>query len=109
MISLVPFANPYEKAIHFARHGSDFGAADEDDYERMGDAFMYGPRNADTRECSCPPTGRRRKRMDFVTVHFGAAAATGNVLVTFYIPEPDNVRRHGGVAGLFRVYCAMHH
>lgn len=67
---------------------------------------MFGAMNADTREC-IRPNGNLRDRMDFVTVHFGVAVVVGPELVTFYIPRPDTVARHGGVAGLFAHYCAM--
>jgi hypothetical protein len=44
--------------------------------------------------------------MNFVTIHFGVAVAVPEVLLTFYIPKPDTVTRHGGVAQLFADYCA---
>ena len=44
--------------------------------------------------------------MDFVTVHFGVAVIARPVVATFYIPAPDTVARHGGVAQLFADYCA---
>lgn len=101
----VPFANVMKRDIHFQRHGREFGAATAVEYELMADAFMFGPTNADTREC-IRPNARRRNRMDFRRVYFGVAAIAQPVLATFYIPTPDTVRRHGGVIQLFADYCA---
>lgn len=101
----VPFANVMKRDIHFRRHGHEFGAATPTEYEQMADAFMFGPMSADTNEC-VRPNGRLRNRMDFVTVHFGVAVIARPVVATFYIPAPDTVTRHGGVAQLFADYCA---
>jgi pyocin large subunit-like protein len=95
-----------ERDIHFRRHGHEFGVGTPDEYEQMADAFMFGPINADTHEC-IGPNGNRRKRMDYITVHFGAAVVRRNVLITFYIPTADTARRHGGAAQLFADYCAQ--
>jgi hypothetical protein len=102
---LVPFASVLERDIHFKRHGPEFGIGTADQYEQIADAFMFGAMNADTHEC-IRPSGIKRNRMDFVTVHFGVAVVRHDVLVTFYIPTPDTVRRHGGLAQLFADYCA---
>lgn len=101
----VPFANVMKRDIHFRRHGHEFGAATPEEYEQMADAFMLGPMNADTRECR-RPNNNLRNRMDFVTVYFGVAEIRRPILATFYIPRPDTVTRHGGVARLFADYCA---
>jgi hypothetical protein len=95
-----------KRDIHFVRHGHEFGLATPEEYERMADLFMLGPMNADTHECP-RPNGRLRDRMDFVTVHFGVAEVRKPVINTFYIPKPDTIARHGGVAQLFLDYCAM--
>lgn len=102
---LVPFPTVMERDIHFRRHGHEFGVGTPVEYEQMADAFMFGPMNADTHEC-IQASKPRRNRMDFVTVHFGVAVAVPEVLLTFYIPRPDTVTRHGGVAKLFADYCA---
>jgi hypothetical protein len=104
---VVPFASVMERNIHFSRHGHEFGFATPDEYEQVADAFMFGAMNADTHEC-IQASKPRRNRMDFVTVHFGVAVAVAapEVLLTFYIPRPDTVIRHGGVPGLFAHYCA---
>jgi hypothetical protein len=105
-MSPVPFSNVMNRDIHFWRHGWEFGVATAEEYERMADAFMMGQMNADTQEC-IRPNGNLRDRLDFVTVHFGVAEVRRPVLKTFYIPRPDTISRHGGVAGLFAHYCAM--
>jgi len=103
---LVPFASVMQRDIHFKRHGHEFAVATPDEYERLGDSFMFGVMNADTHEC-IRPNGNLRDRMDFVTVHFGVTVIARHELVTFYIPRPDTVARHGGVAKLFAHYCSM--
>jgi hypothetical protein len=103
---VVPFSTVMKRDIHFQRHGHEFGVATPEEYERMADTFMLGPLNSDTREC-IRPNGNLRNRMDFVMFHFGAAEVHRPIIATFYIPRPDTVARHGGVAGLFVHYCAM--
>jgi len=103
---LVPFKTVLKRNIHFTRHGHEFGAATPEQYELMADAFMLGPMNADRHEC-LRPNGRLRDRMDFVTANFGVAEVRQPVINTFYIPKPDTIARHGGVAQLFADYCAM--
>jgi len=102
----VPFKSVMKRNIHFTRHGHEFGVGTPEQYEQMADAFMLGPMNADTSE-RVRPNGNLRNRMDFVTVHFGVAEVHRPVVCTFYIPRPDTVKRHGGVARLFADYCAM--
>ena len=104
----VPFKNVMKRDIHFTRHGHEFGAITPDEYEQMADAFMlaHGPLNADTHECF-RPNGNLKNRLNFVTIHFGVSEIRNPVIRTFYIPKPDTVARHGGVAQLFADYCAM--
>jgi hypothetical protein len=94
-----------QRDIKFQKHGKEFGLTTPDEYERLADAFMFDAMNVDTHECT-RPNGHLRERMDYVTVHFGVAKVARPVLVTFYIPKPETVLRHGGVAGLFADYCA---
>jgi pyocin large subunit-like protein len=94
-----------QRDIHFRRHGHEFGVGTAAEYEQMADAFLFGAMNADTHECF-RPNGNLRDRMDFVTVHFGVAIRVRPVVATFYIPTPNTVARHGGVAQLFLDYCA---
>ena len=102
---LVPFSSVKERDIHFKRHGHEFGVGTAVAYEQMADAFMFGPMNSDTHECT-RPNSKCRNRMDFLTVHFGVATIASPVLATFYIPAPSTVTRHHGVAQLFADYCA---
>ena len=94
-----------QRDIHFRRHGHEFGVGTAGDYEKLADAFMFGPMNANTHQCT-RPNGELRDRMDFRTVHFGVAVIARPELVTFYVPGPATVARHGGVAKLFADYCA---
>lgn len=48
----MPFADANQRAIHFARHGHEFGAADELQYEQMGDGFLAGPITISMREAA---------------------------------------------------------
>jgi hypothetical protein len=50
----VPFVSAFELAIHFAKHGAKFGAATPADYEALADAFLTGPMNATTDDCTRP-------------------------------------------------------
>lgn len=102
----VPFKSAMKRNIHFIRHGHEFGVMTPEQYEQKADAFMLGPMNADTHECF-RPNGDLRDRMDFVTAHFGVIEVRQPVIHTFYIPRPDTIARHGGVAQLFADYCAM--
>lgn|SRR5271166_3888711 len=103
----VPFASVMERDIHFRRHGHEFGVGTPDEYEQMADAFMFGAMDADTHEC-IQASKPRRNRMSFATLHFGVAvvAVPPETLLTFYLPRPSTVARHGGVANLFADYCA---
>jgi hypothetical protein len=46
----MPFLNKWERDIHFAKHGHEFGAADAADYERMADVFMSGGLEPDAQQ-----------------------------------------------------------
>ena len=101
----MPFRDATQLRLHFLRHGREFGLATAADYERMADEFMFGPMNADTRECN-RPGGRRRCRLDFRAVHFGIAARARAFVVTFYRPTASMIAKHGGVNGFFVYECA---
>lgn len=85
----VPFQNQAERAIHFAKHGHEFGARDELEYERLADQFLFGEMNADTREC-IRPNGNDRLRLDCVLVHFGVACIVPALIRTFYRVKRTN-------------------
>lgn len=106
-IGTVPFHSAYQRAIHFVRHGHEFGAANEFDYEQMADAFMAAPIHRDLHE------GLRtrrsgdvdRIRCHSVTRHFGVVY---NVVTlrTYYIVGISKIRKHGGAAGFVVAECA---
>jgi hypothetical protein len=101
----MPFANTFELEIHFKKHGHKFGAATKEEYERLADAFLFGPMSADTREC-IRLNNTDRLRFDFVKVHFGVASIVPVFVRTFYPVERRLVVRHGGPRGYFSYECA---
>jgi hypothetical protein len=70
----MPFANAYERAIHFAKHGHEFGATTELDYEHMAETFLNRPMTITTREC-LRSSRTRRLRVNIANDHFGVAVA----------------------------------
>jgi hypothetical protein len=103
--STVPFESAYKLKIHFVKHGWKFGAATQEDYERMADAFMSKPITADIYECVSPHGRHDRNRLEGSTLHFGAAY-NGTVLYTFHPKTADNVQRKGGPLGFVLSKCA---
>jgi len=84
----VPFQNAYERAIHFAKHGKDFGAADEFEYERMADRFLFGRMVLGTQQC-IRPNGNDRVRFSFTSGDFGVATVLPEFVRTFLQSEKD--------------------
>lgn len=101
----MPFANAYERAIHFARHGHEFGASTELDYEHMADMFLNRPTTITTREC-LRPNRMRRLRVDIANDHFGVAVAGSDTVVTYYVVPFHRKHRRGGIAGFFASECS---
>jgi hypothetical protein len=104
----VPFANHFERDIHFTKHGHKFATVDATDYERMADVFMYGALGPDTHECMRPvgPTGvRDRVRFDFGTHYQAIACIVPAFLRSFYPVELRFIARRGGEAGYFAHEC----
>jgi len=101
----MPFANSTERTIHFAKHGHEFGAATEIDYENLADAFMGGPLTLTMKECT-RPNGTDRLRVNIANDHFGVAVVAGNILVTYYIVPFHRKHRRGGIVGFFTFECA---
>jgi hypothetical protein len=101
----MPFANTFERDLHFAKHGHKFGAADALEYERMADAFMFGLMGVDTQEC-IRPGGIDRVRFDFSTHHEGVACIIPEFVRTFYPVRQLTIARHGGEEGYFAYECA---
>jgi len=75
---------------HFDFHGDEFGAADEEDYERMADTFAGGPSAETTLECVRVLDGAV-VRWDRVTQEFAIVSADG-FIQTYFKPDP---RDHG--------------
>ena len=101
----MPFANPMELGIHFAKHGHKFGLTTAADYELMADAFMNGAMNADTHECT-RPSGRDRCRFGYVNRHFGVACVTPVFIRTFYPVSDVKIANRGGSAAFLTYECA---
>jgi hypothetical protein len=100
----MPFADPWERDIHFARHGHEFGVGDPAAYEELADAFMYGAMAATTHECT-RPQGMDRIRFNFTSYHEAIARLEPPSLKTFFIVRSKTVARHGGPAGHFAWDC----
>jgi hypothetical protein len=58
----MPFADANQRAIYFLKHGREFGAADELQYEQMADGFLGGPMTIAMRECVRPNGTDRPER-----------------------------------------------
>jgi hypothetical protein len=101
----MPFANDYERDIHFKKHGSEFGAATEIQYEQMADAFMTGPMVLTMREC-VRPNGTDRLRINIANKHFGVAVVASAILKTYYIVPFHRSVRHQGIVGFYNFECA---
>lgn len=100
----MPFANPHERAIHFAKHGHEFGASTEIDYERMADTFMSRPMTMTMREC-IRPNRTHRPRVDLAKDHFGVAVVAASTVVTYYVVPFHRKHRRGGIATFFAYEC----
>lgn len=100
----MPFANVWERDIHYARHGHEFGAADPVEYERLADAFMYGAMSTTTHECT-RPQGIDRIRFDFANYHEAVARISPAFVKTYFIVRNKTVVRHGGSSGYFAWDC----
>jgi len=101
----MPFANAVERALHFKRHGHEFQAADEIQYEAMADAFMGGPMSISTRECT-RQNGTDRLRFNVANDNFGVAVVAAVIVKTFYIVPPHQIIRRNGKVGFFNYECA---
>ena len=100
----MPFQDTLERDLHFAKHGHEFGAADAAEYERMADAFMFGPIAAEVREC-IRQNGMDRLRFGYSSHHFGVATTRPVSVRTFYIVRAINIASHGGTREYFQWQC----
>jgi hypothetical protein len=93
-----------ELGIHFQKHGHKFGSITKADYERLAEEFMFGPMNADTKECTRPQRGKCC-RLDFTTRYFGVKYPAPPIVLTFYPPSGSVIARHGGLKDFFNFEC----
>jgi pyocin large subunit-like protein len=93
-----------KRDIHFQRHGHEFGAVDAGDYERMADAFLFGPMEQSTRECHRPNRGSRL-RFDTWNRRFGSASVAPVFLKTFYRVQQATINYHGSEMQYFGWEC----
>lgn len=101
----MPFSTAQERALHFQKHGREFKAATEVEYEQMADAFMGQPMTITTREC-IRPQGIDRLRFNVANDHFGAAIVASTIIKTFYIVRLGTIKHHGGKTAFFGYECA---
>lgn len=105
LATLMPFANPFQRAIHFQKHGHEFAASSAIEYEQMADAFMTSPLLLTMREC-IRPGGSDRVRINIANKHFGVAIVSSSVIKTFYIIPVHQILRRGDVTSFFSYECA---
>jgi hypothetical protein len=103
-VLIVPFADARHRSIHFAKHGREFGAADEYEYERLADAFMSAPWYTGLHE-GVRIVGNDRIRLDEVTRHYGVAF-NGTTLRTYHIRDAFSIAHWGGAAAFVAHKCA---
>ena len=101
----VPFANTFERDLHFTKHGHKFGALDASDYERIADVFMFGVMGIATHEC-IRPGNVDRVRFDFRTHYEGVACILPEFVRTFYRVERRFILKYGGEARYFAHECS---
>ena len=101
----MPFSTAEERAIHFQKHGHEFQAATEVEYEQMADLFMTRAMNITMREC-IRPNRTDRLRFDISNDHFGVAIVQTTTLKTYYIVPFFKIYRRGGKANFFAYECA---
>lgn len=102
----MPFADANLRAIHFLKHGREFGAVDELQYEQMADGFLGGAMTIAMREC-VRPNGTDRLRANIANNHFGVAIVGCAIIRTYYIVPPHQiVGRTGTIAKFFGYECA---
>ena len=105
----VPFANDYQRSIHFAAHKHEFGVATEEDYERMADAFMAQAANANLYDGTCV-TPRRdnglcdRLRLDNISLWYGVAYGALTVR-TLHKRKRKTITRAGGPRAFINAKC----
>ena len=85
------FADAAKRTDHFNRHGGDFGANTEDEYEQQASDFLNGRRNTTTLEKT--RSNGDVVRYDPTTEEFGVGTPNGGVR-TYYKPAPGGPPGH---------------
>ena len=98
----VPFANSHERADLFKKHGADFGAKSDRQYEAMADAFLLGPKSSTALDYT--RSQGDVVRFDPVTDEFGVLSATGEVR-TYFKPVPGVTHARSTNLAYFEVSC----
>ena len=96
----MPFATPFERDIHFTKHGRKFGAVNAVQYEDMADAFMFGAMTLSMRE-GIRPNLIDRIRFNLANRHFGVACRAPEFVKTFYPVPIHTLQHYGGGAAYF--------
>ncbi|MBI2156609.1 MAG: hypothetical protein HYV94_03030 [Candidatus Rokubacteria bacterium] len=76
------FSSQAQLADHYQRHGADFSATDENDYESKADSFLGGPKGSKIREFIRSVSGDKL-RYNVSTHAFGVLRKDG-VIKTYY-------------------------
>jgi len=100
----VPFYSPVQRTKHFLKHGHEFGAKDEHEYEKMADFFMAMPPHLNLYECVNPTGTNDRIRLDAITLHFGVDFSLG--IRTFHTRTAFSIAYRGGAQGFVSHKCA---
>jgi pyocin large subunit-like protein len=79
------FASQTKRREHFGKHGAEFGATNEVDYERLADAFLTAPKTPEIWECR-RPRENDVIRYNHTTNEFGVLSSVGRIRTYF---KPD--------------------
>jgi len=101
----MPFSSAFERAIHFKKHGQEFGATTELQYEKIADTFMVAPLALAMRECF-RQNGIDRVRVNIANRHFGIAVVATTIIKTYYVVPVHQIVLRGGIVGYFNHECA---
>jgi hypothetical protein len=100
----MPFANDYERDIHFSKHGHSVGTASAVEYEAMAETFMFGAMTMAMRECT-RGNATDRLRINMANYRFGVANIVPAFLKTFYTVPRHTIAHHGGTLAYFNYEC----
>jgi hypothetical protein len=105
VVGTVHFLSTWQRSLHFAKHGHEFGALNEFDYEIMAETFMSAIMRPNMREC-CRTTGTHdRCRIDGTTRQFGIAYDVLTIR-TYYVVTASKIRRYRSAVGYVQAQCA---